>query len=224
MAKLLGTSWVSQQGGGREHSVAVSRFADGVMALPSVHAIRVVFSQLSLHVEQAGLEPFTLGKIISNAAQSEAGLFVDRSLTEGACIALRCERMAARVTIVVGPSSRALRSLVWAMLGVGIVAGLAVSKYALPTDWAPKLLFALGLLIGVAFALLGMLLLRNVTWLAGGCSEEIAEQLNHCVENWIATLQDEPISTRAKKSVKKKKKKRRRKSADAAKQRRIDSA
>jgi hypothetical protein len=206
MGKLPGTSYVISQDGKAEFTVELARF--GIAhPLPGIEAISLVIKTLEIPVRAAELGPVSLGKVISNSAQSEAGLYIDLSFTEGASVGAVCPRVTDEVKLTVARSSRALRGVVWASLAVCVLGGLVLSNVVF-TTWDPQLRFAVGLLLGALVAVGVIALLSKSQLLAGGRSGELSEQLAAVVAQWV---DGDPANAEPpqKKRKKKKRKKRR---------------
>ncbi|MCA9623257.1 MAG: hypothetical protein KC731_29760 [Myxococcales bacterium] len=199
MKKLPGTSYVIAADGKATFTIDLARF--GIThPIGSVDAISIVLQSLEVPVRRADLGPLRLGKIISNSHQSEAGLFIDLSYTEGAVISAVCPRITNEVKLTVARSSPALRALVWTALAVCCVGGVALA-FAIFTTWDPQLRLAVGLLLGVFVAIGIIVPLSKSTTLAGGRSAEVAEKLSTLVAEWEARAPG-----RQKRSAKRKKK------------------
>jgi hypothetical protein len=170
------------------HTIEVRELTGGrVSVLPAFEALELVMAPLQAHVVSANLGATRLGRMIKNQAQAEGGLFVDLSFTEGAALSVRCATVADRVEMVVGRSSRALRSVAWAGLGFGLAGGLVVAKVAM-RGFDPQLALAAGLLGGCAFAVAVMVAAQRSGVLHGGRSAEVAEALGTVVEGWVQSV------------------------------------
>jgi hypothetical protein len=190
LANLLGTSWISQQGEEKPYRVDVSSLTGGAVSeLPGDVAIRSFFEQLVPEIERAGLAPLKRGRIFINKKRVEAGLYLNHGLTQGAVVLARCDMFTREVEVTVARSSALLRGFVWGVLGVCIVAGVALARTLFPSEWeaVPKLVG--GLLIGIVVAVPLLMLAGRMPMLAGGQSGALREQLKTCVKKRLDELE-----------------------------------
>lgn len=196
----------AKQGAKRVYKLDVHTLTGGAAGmLESISAIRFLFERLVPFLALTDVGPIKLGRIISNSAQSEAGLYVTLSATEGAVVAVRCPRVATELTLTVARSSPVLRAVAWGSLALGLVLGVVAAKMLLPVRWDPETRFFAGLGIGVVIAVAAMAVLMRAgaQVLARGRSDEVVERLDTCVREWLATLPGsgvEPAPRRGKKA------------------------
>jgi hypothetical protein len=188
MSKPLGTSFVASQG---ERGRRVVKLA-GLGAREPVDgltALSLVLNDIAAAVEDADLGVLGRGKVIIANGRCEAGLFVDLSTTEGAAVTASCpEHLVSEVTLTVGRSSRALRSFMWVMLAVAVVAGLFIAYSLFPAGWEPMLKLALGLLLGAALAIGVAIPVSRTQLLAGKRSGELTATLDGLVSARVESV------------------------------------
>jgi len=141
-------------------------------------ALAAVVNVLSASVENKGLPAPRYGKVWSNRAQSEVGIFLDEGSREGAVVSLRCERLATRVEVRVTRSSKVLRGAVWGSLALGIVLSFVLVKSLAPSGIDPELRFVVALLLGAASGVGAMMFALKSGRLVGPRSAVLAAKLD----------------------------------------------
>ncbi len=204
--KALGRSYVASQDAISKYVVELARFGVPANGVDGVEAISLVYNVLEPRVRMAKLGDVSVsvGKIVTNQAQSECGLFVDLAPTEGAAVTATAPKyVATEVTLTVGRSSPWLRRVMWVVLAVCCIGGVALMK-PLDLDWDPKLQLAIGLLAGCGVAVALLTLINRSQLLAAGRSGEITAKLDDVVRAWVDS---DPANAPKKKKRKKKRKK-----------------
>lgn len=130
----------------------------------------------------------SVGHVISNAQQSECGVFLQNGLRIGAVATVRCVSAAAELEVKVGPLAKLEHWLVWFSLGSSLVAGLVGAAILLPVTMAPGLRFGLGLLGGVAVGVAAIpAIARFGVGREKAGSEQLAVALEALVRKWSAS-------------------------------------
>ena len=179
--KPLATRWIDAPDTKR-FAVPFEDLIDGDAPFPPpVEAIRLLTSRLDPPLRDAGFEP-RFGKIASGAAGSEAGLYFDGGLAEGAIISLACPPASGEIHITIGRSSPLMRGAVWGGLALGGIAGFGVPALLLE-DADFRLLLMSGLLFGLMVCVSMLYLAVRLPLLAGGASGELAKGLHRVVRD-----------------------------------------
>lgn len=185
--KALGRSFVATQGTVAKYTVELARFGVPPGGVHGAEAISLVYNALEPRVRMADLDDasVSIGKIVTNQAQSECGLYVDLTSTEGAAVTATAPKfLATEVKLVVARSSPWLRRIMWTVLAVACIGGVVLMKQ-LDLDWDPRLDLAVGLLAGCAVAVAALAGVTRTQLLAGGRSAELTEKLDAVVRAWV---------------------------------------
>lgn len=191
--KIPDEAWSAERERGRDRAYVVPiEEVAGAALCDGPTALRAVVATLRSEVDRRGLPPARYGHIISNKWQSEVGIYLDVGATDGATIALRCDRLATQVEVRVARSSRLLRGGIWASLAVGLVLSFVFVKTFAPKGSDAELLVAIALLFGAASGVGAMILLLRTGLFVGPRSAKIAAKLDRRVRRALVAAYSPP--------------------------------
>lgn len=150
-------------------------------------ALSAVVDVLRASVEKKGLPAPRYGRIWSNRAQSEVGIFLDEGSRDGAVVSLRCERLAAHVEVRVARSSKVLRGGVWGSFAVCIVLSFFLVLSLAPRSIDPGARFFGALSLAVASWVGAILLVVKSGRLVGARSAVLAKKLDKRVNKALVS-------------------------------------